>query len=243
MSTLTQLLRPIARPAVVEMPVVKVESPAPAETAAERALNFAAEQVSAMVQQVFSPASGKAPRHVVVSGVDESTYIAGICMDMAKLLAAQLRGNVCALEANDGDPQLETVYGNQGARAAAGEELGFLRSSSQRLGGGLWLAPPELLFGTTRDGKSPAWLERRLSDFRLEFDYTILHAPPAGRSGDAGLLGRFSDGVVLVVEANATRRVTAQNAKQKLLAANARLLGVVLSERTFPIPEEIYKRL
>ena len=31
--------------------------------------------------------------------------------------------------------------------------------------------------------------------------------------------------------------------QEKLQAANARLLGTVLSERTFPIPETIYKKL
>jgi Mrp family chromosome partitioning ATPase len=49
--------------------------------------------------------------------------------------------------------------------------------------------------------------------------------------------------MVLVVQANSTRRVTAQKVKEKLQAANARLLGTVLSERTFPIPETIYKKL
>jgi len=57
------------------------------------------------------------------------------------------------------------------------------------------------------------------------------------------LLGYLSDGVILVLEANSTRRAAAQRAVQVLHATNARLLGSVLSGRTFPIPEEIYRRL
>jgi Mrp family chromosome partitioning ATPase len=49
--------------------------------------------------------------------------------------------------------------------------------------------------------------------------------------------------MVLVLEANSTRRAGAQKVKEKLHSANARLLGAVLSERTFPIPETIYKKL
>jgi len=49
--------------------------------------------------------------------------------------------------------------------------------------------------------------------------------------------------MVLVVEANSTRRVAAQKVKERLHAANARLLGTVLSGRTFPIPDMIYKKL
>jgi Mrp family chromosome partitioning ATPase len=53
----------------------------------------------------------------------------------------------------------------------------------------------------------------------------------------------LADGVVLVLEANSTRRVTAKKAKQALEAANVRILGTVLNNRTFPIPEGLYRRL
>ena len=56
-------------------------------------------------------------------------------------------------------------------------------------------------------------------------------------------MGGLCDGIVLVVEANSTRRVAAQKVKERLHAANARLLGAVLSDRTFPIPEAIYRKL
>ena len=52
-----------------------------------------------------------------------------------------------------------------------------------------------------------------------------------------------SDGVVLVLEANSTRRVAARKAQQAVEAANVRVLGTVLNNRTFPIPEKIYRLL
>jgi Mrp family chromosome partitioning ATPase len=83
-------------------------------------------------------------------------------------------------------------------------------------------------------------LIRNLSD---EFAYVVISAPPIGLYGDAALLGQVVDGVVLVLEANSTRRVTAKKAKQALEAANVRILGMVLNNRTFPIPERIYRLL
>jgi Mrp family chromosome partitioning ATPase len=56
-------------------------------------------------------------------------------------------------------------------------------------------------------------------------------------------MGRLKDGVALVIEAHRTRRVKAQKAKEILQAANLKVLGTVLSERTFPIPEAIYRNL
>jgi Mrp family chromosome partitioning ATPase len=57
------------------------------------------------------------------------------------------------------------------------------------------------------------------------------------------MIGRLADGVVLVIEAHATRREAARKVKESLEAANVRLLGAVLNKRTFPIPEVLYNRI
>jgi Mrp family chromosome partitioning ATPase len=52
-----------------------------------------------------------------------------------------------------------------------------------------------------------------------------------------------SDGLVLVIEANTTRRERAARAKEVLAESQISLLGAVLNNRTFPIPENVYQRL
>jgi Mrp family chromosome partitioning ATPase len=83
----------------------------------------------------------------------------------------------------------------------------------------------------------------RLLDLRKEFGYLLVDAPPLGADIIASVLGQVTDGVVLVLEAHATRRATARRAKETLEAANVPLLGTVLNNRTFPIPEKLYRRL
>jgi len=56
-------------------------------------------------------------------------------------------------------------------------------------------------------------------------------------------MAQIADGVVLVVSAERTRRAAACKIKEMLEAAQVRLLGAVLSDREFPIPERIYRRL
>jgi Mrp family chromosome partitioning ATPase len=53
----------------------------------------------------------------------------------------------------------------------------------------------------------------------------------------------LTDGFILVVEANATRREAALQVAENLRAANVRILGAVLNQRTFPIPEKLYSKL
>jgi protein-tyrosine kinase len=53
----------------------------------------------------------------------------------------------------------------------------------------------------------------------------------------------MADGVILVVEANSTRREMARTAKETFDDANVKLLGAILNNRTFPIPEALYRKL
>jgi Mrp family chromosome partitioning ATPase len=107
--------------------------------------------------------------------------------------------------------------------------------------GNLWLMPSgsltaEGLFTSDR-------LRLRMRELREEFDYVLIDAPAVSSYADAVLLGQMADGVILVVEANSTRREKARVAKETLEGAKVKLFGAVLNNRTFPIPEALYRRL
>ena len=107
----------------------------------------------------------------------------------------------------------------------------------------LYLAGPHLLSDERGSLLSADELKHRLTQLRTLFDYVLIDAPGAGVSGDAAILGQTVNAAVLVIEANSTRRLTARKAKETLDAAGVRLLGTVLHNRTFPIPEGIYRRI
>ena len=56
-------------------------------------------------------------------------------------------------------------------------------------------------------------------------------------------VSRFVDGVILVLQAHVTRREIVRNVTAYLEDLNTPLLGVVLNDRTLPIPEPLYRRL
>ena len=203
---------------------------------------FAEEQIRSLVRQVFLPGWPKPARQVVLSPVDPETDISAICMQVGLALSAQVRGTTCLVEANLNSPGLEQVVEKNGHDLIANQRSPF-RDPSCQLSNQLWLVPRSVFLGENENGLSGTWLRDRLSELRQQFDYTVLYGPPAGAGSEAALLASLCDGMVLVVKANSTRRLAAQKVKEKLHATNARLLGVVLSERTFPIPETIYKNL
>lgn len=82
-----------------------------------------------------------------------------------------------------------------------------------------------------------------LQTLRFAFDYILLDCPPLGVSDEATILAPETDGVMIVVEADATKREQIQNARQMIERAEGNLLGFVLNKRQYTVPDWLYKRL
>jgi hypothetical protein len=200
---------------------------------------FGEEQIRSLVQQLFLRGGPRSPRQVVFSCVDESSDVTDICQQVGRSLSAEIAGSVCIVEVA---AQRRCDESSFQIPISHIEGLDCLRDSALCLSKNLWLMPWDV-FLRNQKALSAGWVRSRLDELRLAFDYTIFQAPPVGQFSDALLLGHLCDGVVVILTAGSTRRVAARKVKERLYSANTRLLGTVLSGRTFPIPEKIYKRL
>lgn len=72
---------------------------------------------------------------------------------------------------------------------------------------------------------------------KVSFDTVLIDTPPMLNMADARVLGRLSQGVVLVVRAGQTRRSAAQSARMRLANDGTALVGVVLSDWNPRYPE------
>jgi len=201
--------------------------------------SFARDQIRGLVEQVFL-ASPTSPRQVVFSAVDGGFEIVTLCLQIAEVITRHTPGNVCVVDAVPRVPPGE-VPDKQAVAPSCARRFGTLRDSAEQLSESLWFMRSDV-FCTGDHPFSAIWLRARLAELRLEFDYTVLVSPEASQI-EGAMLGSLADGLVLVLRANFTRRVTAQKVRETLCGANARLLGTVLTARTFPIPEALYKRL
>jgi len=77
---------------------------------------------------------------------------------------------------------------------------------------------------------------------RDRYDHVIIDAADATSHPDAQILGALCDGALLVVRAGKTPRETAGEIKKRLDLAGVRCLGLVLNQRTDPIPDLVYQR-
>ncbi|PYX90275.1 MAG: hypothetical protein DMG68_02390 [Acidobacteria bacterium] len=212
-----------------------------AATGVWEADQFARRQLSQLVQHVFFPGWPRPSRQIVVSSVDQLARSAEVCARIAHAMAKDLPGTVCAVEAALVSPGLEQYMAPESQSQA--EKVGAVHPNCVRVHENLWLLTLNAFLRAGYDHAKVVWLRSRLSELRREFDYTIIHAAAISVSSDVMLLGQLSDGVILVLEAHSTRRAAARSARESLYDANVRLLGLVLNQRTFPVPEAIYSKL
>jgi capsular exopolysaccharide synthesis family protein len=83
-------------------------------------------------------------------------------------------------------------------------------------------------------------LAELISRLKREFDMVLVDSPPLLQLVDARLLGRLSDGVVLVVRAGQTPRIHCAAAHERLREDGIPLLGVILNDWNPKAPGHYY---
>ena len=199
-----------------------------------------------LVQRIFPAAGQRSPQIVLFSAVESQAGCAAICVRTAKILAGRGDGSVCVVDANLPSPCLHHYFGidnSKGLAEAVLESLPIQDFVQKHAETDLWILPSGSAAGKLGFSGVYDRLRSRMTELRSQFKYVLIHASPLDLDSASILLSRWTDGVVMVVEADTTRRKTARRMKQDLEAANVRILGVVLNNRTFSIPEGLYRRL
>ncbi len=107
-------------------------------------------------------------------------------------------------------------------------------------------APHTVVFAGSEPGDGCSWICARAAEAlacQVSGSVCLVDANLRAPGLHEHALGAVSDGAVLVLKANSSRKETARNAVQELQTAKVRVLGAVLNQRTFPIPDAIYNRL
>ncbi|SNT06471.1 hypothetical protein SAMN05421770_1048 [Granulicella rosea] len=105
----------------------------------------------------------------------------------------------------------------------------------------------ELVRTSARSGPHSweSWQYRQdcVQQLRAAFDYVLIDCPSLREAGDALSLAPFVDGVIMVVEADKTRRDQILHAEKTIEFARGNLIGHILNKRNYLVPDWIYRRL
>lgn len=163
-----------------------------------------------------------------------------ICAGLGRILAINCTRPVCLIDANLSCPRLESILSAARPDLVPEPDLDSCREFLPNL----WLAELDCPGAASETGNlSVHRLKDRLAELRKRFEFILIDTPSANSDADATVLGQLTEGAILVIEANSTRKAAALRAKQLLQTMNVRLLGSILNNRTFPIPERLYRKL
>ncbi len=174
---------------------------------------------------------GRAPVYVITSanpGEGKSTTSANLALALA-----EDGSSVVLIDADMRKPRTAEIFGIEGGAGLSAVLAGAAPLSAllQPWGAGrLFVLPagaqppnPAELVG------SPA-MEETLETLRQAFDYVIVDCPPVLPVTDAAVLARFATGAIVVAASGSTRKPQLVDAAKALAAADARLLGIILTK-------------
>jgi Mrp family chromosome partitioning ATPase len=204
------------------------------------------EEVKAMVQRTFLLPGIETPRTVIFTSTESGSGCTWVCARVAEALASQVSGSVCLVDANLYAPGLHEQFGipnHYGLSEALLQPEPMINFVTQ-------LSRPNLKIVSCGSALQKAQgllasdrMRGRINELRSNFSFVLLDTSALSLSKEAFVLGKAADGVVLLLKANASRKETARSAVQEFQAARIKVLGAVLNQRKFPIPEALYKRL
>ena len=196
---------------------------------------FAQEQIRGLVRQVFSHTENPPVRQVILTAVETETDIPSLCRWIGELLALERLGDIAVADLTQ-TGLLDMRTGSNESEYLEEPRARPFRQSGVRIRRNLWLMP-----APRGDCPRIESLNVYMAELRRDFEYSIVAAPAYTASSSTLAMAQFADGIILVLSAQRTRRIHALRVKDAL--SKGRFLGTVLSDREFPIPSGIYRRL
>jgi Mrp family chromosome partitioning ATPase len=175
-------------------------------------------------------------RTVVLASSESGNGCSWICARVGELLASQVEGRVCLVDANFGRATLHKYFGvpnHHGLSDALREEGsmgGYVSQLSRR---NLALVSAGSDFSADRADRNLAASERmrqRLQELRADFDYVLIDGASLDDGDESIALGKVTDGIVLVLKTHSTRKERMRGRVQDLKSAEVRILGAVLNQ-------------
>ncbi|MDP9531310.1 CpsD/CapB family tyrosine-protein kinase [Pseudomonas protegens] len=186
-------------------------------------------------------------RVILLTAANRNSGITSSSLSMASELARTSRGRVLLVDTSLSDNSLTR-------RLDLGERPGFLDlalADTPPLLAQCIESSDELSFDFLPLGRrqqyaerlTPELLQELLQALAADYRFVIIDGDPVYSSGDILTLSTQVDGVVLVVRSEETRWEVAQAAAQRLIQAEAKLIGSVFNARKYYMPKWVYDRL
>lgn len=80
-----------------------------------------------------------------------------------------------------------------------------------------------------------------IDQYKNEYDLILIDASSINNTKDISAISDFCDGTIMIIDENKLRGQILKNTLPRIMHHDSKILGGILNNRTFPIPEFIYK--
>jgi len=179
-----------------------------------------------------------------------------VATNFASTLARHNDGKILLIDANNESPSIHQIFGidrSPGLEEILWEGVNFTSAIQTTSAPNM-----SVIASGERNSRVMHLFEsdnfvKFLRFIKNDFDFVIFDAPPmcefsgkvwvCSTSNVASKLGRFIDGVILVIETERVRYQVVRSVQQQLTYAKAKILGIVLNKRKFHVPKWIYRTI
>lgn len=193
-------------------------------------MSAAAEAYRTLRTNLFYAVVDNPPKVIVMTSPGRGEGKSTTCTNLGAVLA-QAGKNTLVMDCDLRRPKIHTIFG---LRNFQGMVDVLATGGDPR---DIWWEPlPSLKVLTVGSlPPNPAELleSKRFAEFvgqmRQEFDYVLIDAPPVEAVSDPLILAKQADGVLLVVDAQSTRKAALRRSMNGLAAVDANVLGAVMN--------------
>lgn len=193
------------------------------------------------------PRTGRRVIAVVPSVTGEGAST--VSLHIARAMARVSEGKVLLIDADleRGNHTLSHLVGSREPRAGLADLLAGTVDLSRAVlstdEANLHFLPSGRESGRPGEISSSERLKPFIDEVGRLYRAVVVDCPSVLENPEVPGLGAFTDGIVLVVRAHRTRREVVKKALALLEGSRCRVLGVVLNQRRYPIPDFLYRRL
>lgn len=195
-------------------------------------------------EQIYLGGREKKLKSLLIVDAEGLKATATIVSNLATDLAGNQQCKVLLIDTNLRAASISDIFdisNNPGLGDVLKEKIPF-EGAVKELESNLYVLPS----GNSIDNPVPFLESSKMSELLVnageQFDMTLVYCADLKNYKDALVLSSFMDGVVLVVNENKTHRMAFKSAITPLLEKeNVNVAGIILNNRTYVIPNIIYK--
>lgn len=202
----------------------------------ESLLSF--ESCRAVVTSLLCQSNGTMPRLLVVTSPGPGEGKTTVLANLGVTLAAMGR-RVLLVDGDVRRPHLHKLFGMYNDRGLSTLlQAGLLQAGRDEPLGAFVQSTPVPGLSVLTSGPSPACVNRLhspeflqlLRRLKEDYEFVLIDTPPVLQIADARVIGRLTDGVILVVRAGRTAKEAAAAAFQRLVDDDTHVLGLILND-------------